>query len=971
LALPLFSVTLFVSAFLLFLVQPIMGKLILPKLGGTPQVWNTCMLFFQSVLLAGYAYTHTSGTQLKLKTQLVVHIILLALALPLFLLIPTESWFIIQWAPAVDIAPVVATLSVLLISIGVPFFVVSTSAPLLQKWFAHTGDPAAKDPYFLYGASNLGSLLSLLMYPFLIEPFLPVIGQRYMLVIFYVLLAVLIIACALRVWSVPAMELHLAGSGAAVAEAPAPAPVATPETASTAVRPGPAPARAVARKKGVRGPARFDGSHGAAETPAHAEPARPDEMTAWRRIRWTLLAAVPSSLMLGVTSYISVDLSPFPLLWVIPLALYLTTFIIVYMKVWTGSDAGQSLSLHSDGPFSPHRFIIFFLMPLSIIALTVILLRGSFDPFWSTLALLAAFFCVALGCHGELARDRPTTRHLTEYYLLMSFGGMLGGVFNGLVAPVVFPGVWEFPIAIVLAALVRPQLADSGWTDDALMNSSPSFQEWARQQGEDTYHYIMDVLLGLSVFVLACFLAWFMGDRERLTGILKFLGLLRSTWGNAAQLGLLFGVPLIISFFFSGRPLRFAIALGGIILCNQYIFNERYSGENLRYAGRSYFGVLRVLEEEERLKGGPVRYTYLMHGTTYHGRNYIASKQLDLSRLSTTYYHRFGPVGLAMEQYNWFPGPQNTFWADARMPCSQIGQVVAGLGVSNLPIPLLVDTWSEPPYATIGLGTGTMASYARPYQSLTYYEIDEKIRHMSLPIDTDVNRDPPFFTYLLGALQRGADLEVIMGDARLTMEREDARNTIVPQLVKEGKSELIKLAEAPVPADRVNFYGRDRFYKVINVDAFSSDAIPVHLITKQAIQLYLSKMTDDGVLCVHTSNRHLNLVKPVSRIVDALNADAKQGDSPRYSVMVGKDTDRRQQDGPLGHFSSEYVMIFREDNKQFDDYIRKAQTNQLNKYYDSVVEWYDPIQKKEVSSSVWTDDYSNLVSVIRWPWTRH
>jgi hypothetical protein len=978
LALPLFSLTLFISAFLLFLVQPLMGKLILPKLGGTPQVWNTCMVFFQTALLAGYAYTHTSSTRLKLRSQLAVHCLLLVAALPLFLVIPTGYWYIDRWAPDIEVAPVVATLGVLLFSIGVPFFVVSTSAPLLQKWFAYTGDPAAKDPYFLYGASNLGSLLSLVLYPFLIEPFLPVMGQRYLLVVFYVVLAVLIVACALRVWKAPAAELHLAGVGAAVADAPAPAPTPAADAVSTAVKAGPSPARAVARKKGVRGHGgHLEGGHAAPELPSISA-GRPDEMTWWRRLRWTLLAAVPSSLMLGVTSYVSVDLSPFPLLWVIPLALYLTTFIVVYMAWWTGSAAGQRLELHGDAPFSPHRAVVYFLMPISILALAVILLRGGFDPFWSTLVLMLAFFFVTLGCHGELARDRPSTRHLTEYYLLMSFGGMLGGLFNGIIAPIVFPGVWEFPIAIVLAALVRPQLSEGGWLDDAALNSSPGFQTWAVQQGDQVaksfgkpaphtayvFNYFMDVVLGVAVFLLACLMAWLLGDRERLTAVMKFLGLTRSVFGQYAQLALLFGLPLVIAFFFASRPLRFAIALGGVILCNQYLFNERYSGEHLRYAGRSYFGVLRVLEDEERLRGGEVNYTYLMHGTTYHGRNYIAKKGMpDLSRLATTYYHRYGPVGLVMEQYNWFPGPQNTFWADARMPCTQIGQVVASLGVGNLPVANLVDAWSEPPYATIGLGTGTMASYSRPYQSLDYYEIDEKIRNMSLPTDGS----GPFFTYLLSALQRGVNLDIIMGDARLTMQKENPRNLIRPEL---DKGQIV-LHQEPVPASRVDFYGRDGFYKAINVDAFSSDAIPVHLITKQAIKLYLSKLTDDGILCVHTSNRHLNLVKPVARVVEDLNLDARKGEGPEYLVRVGKDRDRRQdQAGPLGHFSSEYVMIFRKDNQQFLDYIAKSENKQLPNF-ESEVEWYDPIQKKEVSSSVWTDDYSNLVSVIRWPWSRH
>jgi hypothetical protein len=980
-----------------------MGKLILPKLGGTPQVWNTCMVFFQSVLLAGYAYTHTSGTRLKLHTALTVHCILLALALPLFLIIPTSYWYIQGWEPNIEIPPVIATLTGLLLSIGIPFFVISTSAPLLQKWFAYTGDPAAKDPYFLYGASNLGSLLSLLLYPVLIEPWLPVLGQRWLLLGFYLVLAVLIVACAMRVWKSPVMETPLAGVTAAPLEAPVPTPAPAPEVpVATAVKAGPTPARGAARRKGGRSHLPHETSAAPAEAAIATAPAA--EMNNWRRVRWTMLAAVPSSLMLGVTSYCSVDLSPFPLLWIIPLALYLLSFILVYMPWWTGTTAGHRGEL-TEAEFSPHRLIIYFLMPLSIIALAVMLLRGGFDPLTSTFFLMLSFFGVALGCHGELARERPSTHYLTEYYLLMSFGGMLGGVFNGLLAPVLFTGVWEFPMAIVLACLVRPKLNEAGWTDELILNSSPSFQTWVRQRGDEmaksagrqathstyAFSYFMDIALGLTVFALSCFLTWYM-SYENMNKIARFLGL--RGLGSLLRPLLIFGVPLVCCFFFYGRPLRFAIALSGVLLCNQYLFETR-SDRHPLYAGRSYFGVLRVLEDEERyaeltaegptlnrdeeevqrLGQGPYPYTYLMHGTTYHGRNYIAEKgKPDASRVATTYYHRYGPVGIVMEQYNWFPGPQNTYWGDIRMPATQVGLAATNIGVNSfLPLSNLVDLWSEPPYATIGLGTGTMASYARPYQNLAYYEIDEKIRNMSLPPE---GRDT-LFTYLQGAMKRGAGLEVIMGDARLTMQRDilNKDNSILPEFGGAEKNPIVQLRTSPI------FQGREKFYKVIVVDAFSSDAIPVHLITREAIELYLSKLSEDGVLCVHTSNRHLDLVKPVARIIDALNREASKANQPGYRVRVGKDSgftgtrkvnDETYYVRSMGLFGSEYVMIYSDTNDKFNEYLENFK-DKANQYIRrSAVRWEDPLAAGKMSSSVWTDDYSNLVSVIRWhwPWSR-
>ena len=299
-----------------------------------------------------------------------------------------------------------------------------------------------------------------------------------------------------------------------------------------------------------------------------------------------------------------------------------------------------------------------------------------------------------------------------------------------------------------------------------------------------------------------------------------------------------------------------------------------------------------------------------MHGTTYHGRNYLydpASEMgkhfKDISRLATTYYHRYGPVGAVMERDNWLPGPQNSFWADNRMPTAIVGQIAAGLGAGTLPLPAMVETWSEPPFATIGLGTGTMVSYARPYQHMTYYEIDEVIREFSLPKDSS---EEGLFTYLQSAIRRGVNLEVVMGDARQSLgayageagekrEAENLENSFVyfgdfSKMDTKAKSRAYANApyqfvhrtktpdansKVPTPPPSL----REKYYKVINVDAFSSDAIPVHLITKQAIELYMSKIRDDGVLCVHTSNRHMDLVRPVARIALELGLEC----------IVGKD----------------------------------------------------------------------------------
>jgi hypothetical protein len=343
LALPIFVITIFVSAFLLFLVQPIVGKLILPKLGGTPQVWNTCMVFFQSALLLGYAYTHTVSTRLKLRQQLVLHCALLAVPVVVMLAFPMYAR-VTDWSPPSGSNPIVDTLILLAIIIGVPFFVVSTSAPLLQKWFAYSGHVNAKDPYFLYAASNLGSLLSLYFYPLVIEPNTVLEFQSQIWFFGYLLLAACVLYGAYTIYKLAPPDSVLAAEAAAEAshsapipaaageaELPAPAPMPAAE-AATAVKSGPAP-RSIQRKKGMKlaaGPADEPSASVAREPVIDNAYGANAPMTTWRRIRWVLLAAVPSSLMLGVTSYVSTDLSPFPLVWIIPLSLYLLSFILVY-----------------------------------------------------------------------------------------------------------------------------------------------------------------------------------------------------------------------------------------------------------------------------------------------------------------------------------------------------------------------------------------------------------------------------------------------------------------------------------------------------------------------------------------------------------------------------------------------------------------------------------------------------------------
>src|SRR5262245_44359022 len=397
----------------MFVVQPMVGKMILPSLGGSPAVWNTCMVFFQAVLLAGYAYAHGTTARLGVRRQAALHLGLLLLPL---LALPVAV--AADGGPPSDTHPVPWPLALLTLSVGLPFFLVSTSAPLLQKWFAGTGHPAARDPYFLYAASNLGSMLALLGYPILVEPYWPLAEQGVGWAWGYGALVVLTAFCALLLWRAPA---------AAAADAPADGPDGPP--------PG------------------------------------------WgQTLRWLALALVPSSLMLSVTTYVTTDIASIPLLWVAPLAIYLLTFILVFAR----------------RPLLPHRLVVA-VAPVAVVLLAAVILCRVTEPVWLLLPLhLLGLFVVALVCHGALAQERPPARYLTGFFLWMSLGGVLGGLFNALVAPQVFSGVAEYPLVLVAACLLLPRR--DGAADAA-----------ARRR---------DLALPLAAGLLTAVLAWALAGHE-------------------------------------------------------------------------------------------------------------------------------------------------------------------------------------------------------------------------------------------------------------------------------------------------------------------------------------------------------------------------------------------------------------------------------------------------------------------------
>jgi hypothetical protein len=856
----LFAATLFVSAFLVFLVQPMIGKMTLPLLGGTPAVWATCMVFFQAALLAGYGYTHLVSTYLPVRRQILLQIVLLLVP---FLFLPIAVG---AWEPPTEFTPVFAVLGLLTAIVGGPFFVVTTSAPLLQKWFAYTGHPASKDPYFLYGASNLGSMLALFLYPVLLEPTLAVTTQSWLWAGIYTAFLVLTLVCAAAVWMAP-LVVRLAGVADAAPTLIEPAP--TPESYPTAIQ---------APRRGLRGrrvaPA-------VVVAPA-ATPGRTDAVTWLRRLRWIGLAAVPSSLMLGVTTYLITDIAAIPLFLIIPLALYLLSFILVFMR-WPVEWSGW-----------PHT-VILSLQPLSLALLALFNLVDVSPPQWLSFAVnLLAFFLTALFCHGELARDRPPTRHLTEYYLCMSVGGVTGGLLNGLVAPLLFNRIVEYALVLALCCFLRPPRSVLA---TLLGRKAERPAESTREDRLLDYGY--GLCVGLLTYALLRIAVarnlwgedgsfhYYVASRVEELGFAW-----RRAWGIAAwiNVAIVSGIPLLACLVFSARPVRFGLCALAFFLANAL---HAVATDDSLYVHRNFFGVIRVRPELAR--DGRVLQHTLIHGGIDHGRQYVEGpKRYE----PITYFHPHGPIGQIFSAYK--------------------------------------ERREVEPYAVVGLGIGTLASYGRPGQVVHFYEIDPAVRRLSLP----PKGEQAYFFYLQDALEKGVKLDVIMGDGRLR--------------IREAKPKQ---------------------YQIIVLDAFSSDAIPVHLLTKEAVALYKTKLADGGVLIFNITNRYVDLKRPLANVAEAnglrcfYGGDWPTKNPDRFAadwVVMLKPRAPRALAAEAGTLAGQLFAGAGARGPAVVPWAPMVESTQFD-----IAPWLRrlnlPENWEELSPNddrLWTDDYSNLLSVL-------
>jgi hypothetical protein len=732
LVLVVYTAAIFVSALLLFSVQPLFTKMVLPRLGGSPAVWSVAMVFFQSLLLAGYAYAHVLMQIKNRAIPVAVHLALLVVALfTLPLSIST------RFGEPPGSAYPFWLLALFAVSIGLPFFALAANNPMLQAWFVRTGHPAGPDPYFLYASSNIGSFLALLSYPALFEPMFSLRTQNLMWTAGYALLI-----------------LMIAGCGALLLRTPATAAALEVEDSN-------------------------------APTPSW--------MT---KARWIFLAAVPSGLLIAVTAHISTDVAAAPLLWVLPLSLYLLTWVLVFQS----------------RPLLPHKWMLM-LQPLAIAGDVVLLAVGGEQNLLLTLGgHQLCFFVIAMACHGELARTRPPAKYLTGFYVALSFGGMLGGLFAGLISPYAFSWIAEYPILLALAALCRP----------------PTDERWSRWS-----RWYWPLLAALAIALMAPtyrdfgkMFAWLEGHRVWVAGSVGVLAGLAALALNA------------------NRWKVFATVVLALVLIRAYPADD-----GRVETVRSFFGVHKIVVTPRG------QYHVLMHGTTIHGaQKYLNDDGSPIKGRPEpiTYYHRDGGIGQAITAIR-----------------------------ERKAAPLRV--------AVIGVGAGTLTCASEPGETWKFFEIDQTM--------VDTARDPKYFSYIRNC---EPDVKPVIGDARLTFAKEP-----------------------------------DGVYDLIIVDAYSSDAIPIHLATEEAMKIYKSKLAPQGAVVMHISNRHLELESVVVGI-----ADANDLKSWVYDEDSGRDDDYI--------FSTDVVVSARDE----------ADVGSLA----SSDKWAET--EPTDGQRNWTDDYSNILGAV-------
>jgi hypothetical protein len=725
----LFVLTICAGSFLLFLVQPMIARMALPRLGGAPSVWNSAMLVYQGLLLIGYAYAHWLGGRAP-QVQRWAHVGMFALAaimLPIGLMggeLPANANPLV-WVPWL-----------LLGSIGPLFLVISAQAPLMQRWFALSG---GEDPYPLYAASNLGSFAGLLSYPLLVEPLVSVAQQSLLWSVGYAVVLVLVLLCG----------------------------------------------RMLPRENVVS----------SSETVAASTP--PPSMKTM--VYWAMLAAIPSGLMLSTSLHLTTDIMAMPLLWVLPLGIYLLSFSVGFADRQTFAELCVR--------FAP--------LILLFSACGTFLTTAGWPVTFALLTLLNLFL-VSVSLHNAMFVTRPAPEHLTRFYLVMSVGGVVGGIFCALLAPMIFNWTFEHPLLLVAAALAMKR--------DALFDWSARLFDTPRKA----------VITTLTVLVMML--------------LLSLSGKIATPGSSAAWiLQVSVGLMLLIAIVSVGQRLAFAGCIAFVML-GLGGWEKLSSASKPGQLTRSYFGIYSIDENTKLTRK-------LVHGTTVHGAQNLAPGK---ETLPTTYYAPLSGIGLAMAA-----APQ-MFGPDAAI-------------------------------SVVGLGTGTLSCYARPEQSWKFYEID--------PAIVTIAKDEKRFTFLSRCAPNAPTL---LGDARLVIAKQP-----------EGQRDILA------------------------VDAFSSDAVPMHLLTHEAFEIYKRYLKKDGLLMVHISNRFLDLGPVVAA------AAAEGGWHARLRTY------RPDKAGVTLNFNASDWVALSRDPKTLD-----ALTNASPKGG-----WQPIVNAK--GAAPWTDDYASILPSLR------
>ena len=749
----LYGVTIVTSAFLLFLVQPIVAKQILPWFGGTAAVWTVCVVFFQAVLLAGYAYAH-GLTRTTARTQARVHLLLLLLSLASLPIIASPGW-----KPSGDADPTWRIAGLLAATIGLPYFLLSSTGPLLQRWFADDTASASSraSVYRLFALSNVGSLVGLLSYPFAVEPYAGLRAQSWGWSAGYACFAVACGACAWR----------------AHGRVSAPLPVSHP----------------------------LDGRR---IDPGEADATVQTAPTLGRYLFWLVCAALGSMLLLASTNHITQNVASIPFLWVLPLSLYLLSFVVVF--------EGRG----GRGWYDRRGWLGLVMAGIVAMAWTLSAHRGVLSIYYALPIYCVGLFVACVFCHGELARTRPAPAWLTQFYLCIAAGGALGGLFVALVAPRLFVNYWEAPVALVALCVLA-------WVP---IEARP-LRAWA---------------FGLPLAAVASAAVLLAGGGATFTAARVSLPGADATWITGAL------ILVAAAIFVVATWRRWPVAiLATALVCTSFyaVRYYRFLTEDTIRASRNFYGALRVRQNGT---GAGARRD-LLHGTILHGDQY---QNGDRRRLATTYY---GPgSGIAVALHRLRPDGQ-------------------ALDV-----------------AMIGLGTGTLTAWGRPGDRYRIYELNPDIV-------TIARRD---FSYLADSR---ADIGIVMGDARLSMERELADRSALP-------------------------------FDIIAVDAFSSDSIPVHLITREALAVFLHHLKPDGIVAFHVSNRFLKLAPVVQQL--ATDAGAR-------SIDIIDDPDEDE------FVSSEWVLVTRNEAFAKDEVVTKLATP------------IEPIP----DLPMWTDQFNNLFKILK------